>query len=404
MKDLNSYNDFDVPKLLEDRDFVNWVKSRDTSNNLFFEALKRDNKELADNMETASFILLNLSDNEPSLSKKEVQKMWANIKQKRQKENPFLRKVNYFKLIAVVAVSLAIVYIGLDNFISPAESLSTYLSITQQTNIESAHEIQLLLPNSQQITLSDRSEVKINNDGAIVLRSQHGNKTTLNKTESSFNKYFHLIIPRGKRASVILADGSHVTLKPGSQMVFPSQFHKKRREVYVEGEAFFEVTKNRLKPFVVKTQKMDVEVLGTSFNLCAYPKKPTQSVVLVTGAVQVTSQNREHVNIVPNQRYLFNNTNQKESVSKVDVEDYISWKEDILTLKSEALTSVLDELSNYYNVSFDYKAVAEANIRLSGKLDLKQNIGEILNVLSLISPIEYKTTNTQIKINLKPKI
>lgn len=404
MKDLNSYNNFDVQQLLEDIDFVNWVKSRDTSNSTFFEAIKRENKELAEKMETASFMLLNFAGNESTLSQKEVRKMWSNIKKNRQKENPFLRRSNYLKILAVAAISLAIIYIGIDRFVLPSDSMNTYLSITQQYTIESSKETQLILPSNQQVTLPDRSEVTIGGDGAIAVCSQHGAKTTLNKTESSFNKYFHLIIPRGKRASVILADGSRVMLKPGSQMVFPGQFHKKKREVYVEGEAFFEVTKNKLKPFIVRTQKMDVEVLGTSFNLSAYPKKQMQSVVLVTGAVQVTSQNRKKVNITPNQRYLFDKTHQKESVSKVDVEDYISWKKDVLTLKSDALTSVLDELSDFYNVSFDYKAVAKANIRLSGKLDLRQNIDEILNVLSLISPIEYKTNNTQIKINLKPKI
>jgi ferric-dicitrate binding protein FerR (iron transport regulator) len=132
----------------------------------------------------------------------------------------------------------------------------------------------------------------------------------LNISKLSEKHFGQLIVPTGKRASMIFADGSRVTVRPGSKVIFPTMFAQNEREIYVQGEAFLEVSKNKKRPFIVKTELMDVEVLGTSFDVSAYPGENEQSVVLVTGSVKVRSASSDETKIVPNQRYSFDKTSQ----------------------------------------------------------------------------------------------
>ena len=201
---------------------------------------------------------------------------------------------------------------------------------------------------------------------------------------------------------MIFADGSRVTVRPGSKVIFPTMFAQNERKIYVQGEAFLEVSKNKKRPFIVKTELMDVEVLGTSFDVSAYPGENEQSVVLVTGSVKVRSASSDETKIVPNQRYSFDKTSQMQSVNEVNVFPYISWKDGILSFNSENLGNVLKELSNYYGVEFEYKPNVLDEIHITGKLDLNNDVDNALKVIATISPINYKHMKKSIKIDVKP--
>ncbi|MPM92522.1 hypothetical protein SDC9_139657 [bioreactor metagenome] len=179
-------------------------------------------------------------------------------------------------------------------------------------------------------------------------------------------------------------------------------FAQNEREIYVQGEAFLEVSKNKKRPFIVKTELMDVEVLGTSFDVSAYPGENEQSVVLVSGSVKVRSASSDETKIVPNQRYSFDKTSQMQSVNEVNVFPYISWKDGILSFNSENLGNVLNELSNYYGVEFEYKPNVLDEIHITGKLDLNNDVDNALKVIATISPIDYKHMKKSIKIDVKP--
>jgi len=259
-----------------------------------------------------------------------------------------------------------------------------------------------MMTDREQITLSNRAEVVLGRNGRLSIRTAKGDLISFSGRSSSEKQYGQLIVPGGKRATVVFTDGSKINIRPGSKVIFPVQFQEKKREVFVEGEAFLEVAKNKHWPFVVKTAKMAVEVLGTSFNVSAYPRHREQSVVLVTGSVKVSSGDGNALKIKPNQRYSFDKKSQTESVDHVDVYPYISWKDGILSFSSEDLHTVLDKLSSYYGVTFDYQTDALADIRLTGKLDLNNSVEEALKVIATTSPIQYQTGKTTIKIDVKP--
>ena len=206
-------------------------------------------------------------------------------------------------------------------------------------------------------------------------------------------------VNRGQRAGITLPDGTIVHLNSESKLTYTPEFNGKLREVSLEGEAFFEVTPNKEKPFIVKTSVFDVEVLGTSFNVSAYREDVEKSVVLVTGKVEVTASNGESVRILPNDR--FRQSTDKYVVDKVNVEDYVSWKEGRLSFKNTELGGILKQLSRYYNVRIDYDK--QQQITCSGKLNLDDTIEQILNTITETAPVVISKENNVYKVTIKKK-
>jgi transmembrane sensor len=402
MKNFETYKEFEIEQWLEDADFVGWVKNPIGNAGAFFTSLMAKDVQLAQRMAAAMQILQGIANNEPTLSDESIEQMWENVRSETVDGRKKHRSINEWIRIGSIAASILLVVgfssyllLGLNNDID-------YKTIVAKVSVDSVSEIKLLMPDKSQITLSNRAEVMLRNEGEMTLKTSKGERISLNISKLSEKHFGQLIVPKGKRASLIFADGSRVTVRPGSKVIFPTMFAQNEREIYVQGEAFLEVSKNKKRPFIVKTELMDVEVLGTSFDVSAYPGENEQSVVLVTGSVKVRSASSDETKIVPNQRYSFDKTSQMQSVNEVNVFPYISWKDGILSFNSENLGNVLNELSNYYGVEFDYKPNVLDEIHITGKLDLNNDVDNALKVIATISPIDYKHMKKSIKIDVKP--
>ena len=402
MKNFETYKEFEIEQWLEDADFVGWVKNPIGNAGAFFTSLMAKDVQLAQRMAAAMQILQGIANNEPTLSDESIEQMWENVRSETVDGRKKHRNINEWIRIGSIAASILLVVgfssyllFGLNNDID-------YKTIVAKVSVDSVSEIKLLMPDKSQITLSNRAEVMLRNEGEMTLKTSKGERISLNISKLSEKHFGQLIVPKGKRASLIFADGSRMTVRPGSKVIFPTMFAQNEREIYVQGEAFLEVSKNKKRPFIVKTELMDVEVLGTSFDVSAYPGENEQSVVLVTGSVKVRSASSDETKIVPNQRYSFDKTSQMQSVNEVNVFPYISWKDGILSFNSENLGNVLNELSNYYGIEFDYKPNALDEIHITGKLDLNNDVDNALKVIATISPIDYKHMKKSIKIDVKP--
>jgi len=168
----------------------------------------------------------------------------------------------------------------------------------------------LVLSNGKQIALDDMNlSMKEANDKVIIENKERTlNYTSLNKKQKTQSSVFNeLLIGKGEEYQLVLSDGTRVWLNSETSLKFPVQFTHNKREVILEGEAFFEVTKNPNAPFIVKTGQMDVEVLGTSFNVSAYKDEATVQATLVEGKVKVSSQygNASEQILKPNEQAVF---------------------------------------------------------------------------------------------------
>ena len=237
-----------------------------------------------------------------------------------------------------------------------------------------SNEILLAIGKKEPISIQDsmavitynvgKQTVQVNND-TLEIESHKGGKHPLNTIR----------VPYGKRSLLSLSDGTLVHLNSGASLVYPSAFDDSHREVYLEGEAYFEVSKaEKQQPFWVKTAYKTVKVTGTRFNVLSDRGLQKFETVLVSGKISVDSESGS-MELIPNQCYKFSNVSKSERLKEVDVRNYISWIDGKLKFDKERLSYVLYKLEKVYNIKITLLNSEYADWRVSGMLDL-QNTGE----------------------------
>jgi ferric-dicitrate binding protein FerR (iron transport regulator) len=196
-----------------------------------------------------------------------------------------------------------------------------------------------------------------------------------------------------------LADGTKVWLNSGSAITFPTTFVGDLREVKLMGEAFFKVTKNEKQPFLVHTKNLNIEVLGTSFNVVKYDDELQAEVVLVEGKVKLSTEtdqiNKESNTMHPGQRAVFMETTREVELQEVAVDKYIAWRDGNLIFRDDKMEDVVRRLSRWFNVeivindpeikSYTYKATFR-----------NENLTQVLNLLKISAPIEYQIVGNKL--------
>ena len=209
-----------------------------------------------------------------------------------------------------------------------------------------------------------------------------------------------------KKAELLLADGTKVWLNAGSRLAFPQKFIEKKREVFLEGEAYFEAAKNETQPFIVNTGQLNIKVIGTHFNVSAYPSDNNIETVLLEGSVVVSRPTvfglkKEEVTLKPDQKALFDVQNNIISVSDVpDAGMYISWTTGWLEFSKESLHSVFNQLERYYNVKITIPPNFPYPELISGKLDLKDSLEDVMIALGDVSNIVYRINKLKNQIEV----
>lgn len=198
-----------------------------------------------------------------------------------------------------------------------------------------------------------------------------------------------LIVPVGGIYSVSLSDGTKVWLNSKSSLRYPVEFRGDARNVTLEGEAYFEVSKNTRSPFTVKTKSGDVTVLGTHFNVNAYTEDHNFETTLAEGKVKVSAEN-ESVVINPGQQARIQNRGLK--VIEVDPSVYTAWKDGKFYFENENLKNILSKMSRWYdfNVKFEQKSIEQ--IKFTGIILKDEPLENLLNIVSKTSNIKYKIT------------
>lgn len=257
------------------------------------------------------------------------------------------------------------------------------------------------------VIIGDKDKIEIEDKDAQVYHDEQGNmrinKKKIELLGSSPHKYNQLIVPYGKTTRITLSDGSNIWANSGTKLVYPTIFASDKREIYVEGEIYLEVTHNEKHPFVVKTDLTEVNVLGTSFNVSAYKNDKQQFVALVTGSVSVKTTDKKNTTIIkPNQLYTLEKKTHISRLQEVDSNEYICWKDGFLIFHNELLAEVLKKIERYYNVELAFDPTEINKVTVSGKLDLKSDIKETFRIISITAPIVYEKEENVIKISIKP--
>ena len=397
---------------MEDKEFVAWAVY--SVHNDDWNSFLWKHPDFSIKAQKAKEIVLLLKDKYDEPDKGDVLTMWQNIEsyytvqQEKGKTLSLKRTMLFKKVFRYAAVLFMVVTIGTIAYWYFAHSNQKY-EFASGDSVPKNGEAKLVLPNGEEVQLKkDNSSIVIKGKEAILINNEQlidlRNKQQVIEEEVKMNE---VIIPYGKKSSLVLDDGTKVWLCAGSRLAFPTIFTGKKREVYLEGEAYFEVTHIPNQPFLVNAREVSLKVLGTSFYLSAYPTDKEIVIVLVKGSVMLSENSslglsRNEVILEPGQKASFTRSNKIIDVKQeADIEFYIAWTEGWFLFSKESLFTVFNKLERYYNVKFIYDKSFPSDDLISGKLDLKDSISDVLSTLSGLSKISYRIENENIYIERK---
>lgn len=274
------------------------------------------------------------------------------------------------------------------------EGIELYALQQQPADISGSGDIRLIMSEGAVMNIGGaKANIDYAQSGKIIVESD----TITDNADDTKPRYNQLIVPHGKRTHLHLSDGSRLCVNSGTRVVYPIRFGTGDREIFIEGEAYLEVAKDENRPFIVKTGGFDVRVLGTKFNVFAYPDAQSKQIVLVEGSVMLADGDK-NVKMRPGELVEATGTGLSEP-RKVDVERYISWISNTLSYEREPLRAVFDKLHHYYGLDFDVRCDI-SKMYVSGKLDLQETPEDVLSSLSFSIPVECERQGDQVFVTL----
>ncbi len=392
-----AYSKYKSTDFLTDEYFIDSMQNPTPESEIFWKKLIISGEINADEFISAYNIISELKKNKPEVPTETLDKLWLRILQtnKRNKRKSLSRKIYTFAAAASILLILGSVIVFEKNKIK--ENVSSITEFAKENIIhqnENNSEIVILSSNKKISVVGAQADLEYDANGNLKLNTKDFDVKN-SETENENPTFNQLSVPFGKRAFLKLSDGTSLWINTGTTVIYPSAFSDKKREIYVEGEVYAEVAHDTKRPFIIKTDKLDVQVLGTVFNLNAYKNDNQTNVVLVSGSVNVKPYNGKATVMKPNQLYVLND--ESATIRNVDVENYISWRDGLYIFKNEPIENILLHLARYYNVTMKLPA-NPSGINCSGKLELKDDLVRQLNGLSEIVSMNYSVKNNEYKI------
>ncbi|WP_340112964.1 FecR family protein [Maribellus mangrovi] len=400
------YLKYSLEELLDDSQFVAWILKG--KNKADWNSFIHEHPEFKSKVKKAEEIILFLKDTYDILDEEDVMKMWHNIDRFNKLYGSVSKRIQLRRTIAIAASVLIVISVGIlgysyfNNRNIEYQFASSDISDTQEDArliLSDGEQIDLELDNST-IEIDEKEKITINNEDVI---DQSANE----EKDAENNRMNEVVVPYGKSSELLLADGTKVWINAGSRFAFPTKFTKDTREVYLEGEACFKVAKNPSQPFIVNANKLGIKVLGTHFNVSAYPNDENIETILVEGSVVVGKKTSfgmsQNVELKPYQKATFNKEEKEIIVSdEPDADVYLAWTEGWFQFSHQNLDKVFTKLERYYNVNIIVRNESfPQEGKITGKLDLKDSLDEVLTALSDVIKMEYRIDGKKVFINKK---
>ncbi|QNK63455.1 FecR domain-containing protein [Pedobacter sp. PAMC26386] len=337
---------------------------------------------------------LDLGDQEELLNKKMLQKILLQVHHDHSVKTTSLFKRKWLYTAAAILTGILSIVIFYQT--KPVTQIYTRNNKVYSHDIgPGGNAARLTLSNGSTIILN---EAKVGNlvqqSGIAIIKQNNGLLSYQKRGENDQTRLGVNILttPKGGQYQLLLADGTKVYMNASSSLNFPVQFTGKNRTVTLKGEAYFEVAKNKDKPFIVHTEKGNIEVLGTHFNVASYTNEPKMITTLLEGSVKVSSQHHSSI-ITPGQQAR---VNQQIEISKVDVAEAIAWKNNLFIFDQSSIKEVMRQLERWYDVEITF----EGNIptgSFTGEISRNVKLSEVLKVLQF-SDVNFKIDGKKVII------
>lgn len=334
----------------------------------------------------------------------DVSRAWLNIESRTHTWGHRRGIIRIFKYAAVLIVMVGIVFLWMDYQNENNFSLTT---VSTDSISSGTHKAELMLANGKRVVLDSDMDVHemevlgmkfVNDDENGELRYD-GSFVAEDSSKMSYNT---LYIPKGGEYALLLPDGSRVWLNSETSIRFPVRFLEDQRDVYLVGEAYFEVAKDTSAPFHVHIEGGEVTVLGTSFNISAYKEDSIWQTTLVSGRVQVTTGNRK-ILMTPAEQYSVNTRTGEGILRDVDTELYISWVDGKFYFNAYTFEDIVRKLERWYDFKMDYRDENIKQMRFSGTINKHRPLNEILQFLEKTTDIHFEISGKNIIVSKTKK-
>ena len=323
----------------------------------------------------------------------DVDNAWRKIQPKRGRK----WMLSVCKYVAMVVLGVSLVYVVTRP--EPEEKIVRAEVIKPgrlQAELRLGTGVRLALNEHQGVYSSGNAGVEIVNDTVTGKVSYHVNKTGM-EDSLVFNT---LIVPKGGEYSLELPDGTVVWVNSESSLRFPEKFTSNRREVFLEGEAYFEVKKDANRPFYVHTEVGKVRVLGTAFNVCGYSNDRFWQTTLVEGSVMINQEEKE-VLLKPNEQYQIDVRTGKAGLREVLPELYTSWRDGKFYFKAYTFEELVEKLERWYDFKMFYMNEEIKTRRFSGVVNKYQPLEEMFKFLQMTSDVQFNVKGNVVTASLK---
>ena len=326
----------------------------------------------------------------------DVDMSWGKFTEQLKEEKRRKRRTLRYWAISGVAACLLVgvlisTWMGGDNSV---------LSEETKTIVAGGSKAVLWLSNGEKVELENNvdelkeASVRIVNSGSVL--SYEKNQDTvlkgrvMNKVET----------PRGGEYGITLADGTRVYLGALSKIEYPVAFDGAKRVVKASGEVYFDVARDTAHPFVVEMTNLDVEVLGTSFNVRDYADEDYVEATLVSGKIKVNA-GKESCILEPNYQAVLDKKNNTLETKEVDVSEFVDWKSGKLNVRNRRLEDILNRLSKWYDVYVFYVNEEAKDIRFYANIDRYSDMNELLDKSEKTGQVEFRVKGNVINVMMK---
>ena len=259
---------------------------------------------------------------------------------------------------------------------------------------------------SEYLTKDNQTKLVLDDNKKVIAKKFANQIIYFGKVQDHEVVYNTLKVPYGKRFKLTLSDGTVVSLNSGTTLKYPEQFGiNGKRNVYLTGEAFFEVAKDKQHPFIVNANQVDIEVLGTKFNISAYPENPTVNSTLVEGSIQMyEADNKQNVILLkPNQMATWQNNSKKITTKEVDPAFYSAWTKGELAFKDTPFSTIAKIIQRTYDVEIINENAVLSKQNFTGTIKISESsVENILELLKRDTPFNYSVKGNTITITNLP--
>lgn len=341
-------------------------------------------------------------------SRKALQKVQSSIQQEHH-TNARLLKRKYHLWMAYGAAAVILICVGIWQLMPQRHQYTIPMEGQKQSalalNKDAASQALLILDSGKKIVLDNQpSTLTDDADSTIQINNAKGVMVYQNEAKGNTNKggMHELYIPQGKEYQVVLDDGTKVWLNSESHLKYPPRFNAKERVVYLEGEAYFDVSQQEKTPFKVITTTSRISVLGTAFNVCDYADEKLSQVTLVRGKVCVGIANTENeVMLTPGEQATVNPLNETIAKQQVNTRLYCGWKDGVLVFEQTPLEDIMKRLSRWYGIHIEWRNPELKAITFSGEMKKYDNLQSILDILKLTKEMNFECQDKTLVISKK---